>query len=561
VKSSEEINQINIRIMKLGKYQSQIEQRLEHWNKINFMQRIWAKDPTLWYPKPIPEIINRLGWLILPEMMQSQIKDLLLFSRMVKSENICHIVLLGMGGSSLAPEVFSKVFGSSNGYPELMVLDSTHPSTIHTVETYIDLRKTLFVVSSKSGTTLETISLFKYFWKKVNQISNNPGCQFIAITDPGTFLIQLGENRGFRQVFKAPSDVGGRYSALTVFGIIPASLIGMDIQKFLDRAALISKDCAFCVASHNAQCLKLGAALGELAKMGRDKVTFITSSSIKDFPVWLEQLIAESTGKDGKGIIPIVDEPFGVPEIYGADRFFIYFFLENDKPEFDAHLKTLEEAGYPVIYINITEKINLSQEIFCWEMATAAAGAVLGINPFNQPHVQMAKDLAKKMMNEIVKGTPNKNTEITVSIEDNEILAENLKEWLSQAKEGDYIAIQAYLEPTSKTTELLQKIRFELRNRLHLATTLGYGPRFLHSTGQLHKGGPNMGLFLQLIDEPLEDQTVPETNYTFGKIIHAQALGDYYALKQLNRRILRINLIKDVVGGLSKLLRLIQVQK
>lgn len=547
--------------MKLGKYQSQIEQCLEYWNKINFIQRIWAKDPTLWYPKPIPEITNRLGWLVLPEIMQSQIKDFLLFSRKMKSESICHIVLLGTGGSSLAPEVFSKAFGSSKGYPELMVLDSTHPSTIQTVETKIDLSKTVFIVSSKSGTTLETLSLFRYFWKKVNQISNNPGRQFIAITDPGTFLIQLGEERGFRQVFKAPSDVGGRYSALTVFGIIPASLIGMDIQKFLDRAALMSKDCAFCVDSHNAPCLKLGAALGELAKMGRDKVTFITSSSIKDFPVWLEQLIAESTGKDGKGIIPIVDEPFGVPEIYGADRFFIYFFLENDKPEFDAHLKTIEEAGYPVVYINITEKINLSQEIFCWEMATAAAGAVLGINPFNQPHVQLAKDLAKKMMNEIAKGTPNKNTESTVSIEDHEILAENLKEWLSQAKERDYVAIQAYLEPTSKTTELLQKIRFELRNRLHLATTLGYGPRFLHSTGQLHKGGPNTGLFLQLIDEPLEDQTVPETNYTFGKIIHAQALGDYYALKQLNRRILRINLIKDVVGGLSKLLRLIQVQK
>lgn len=552
---------VDIRIMKLGKYQAQIEKRLENWNEINFIRRIWAKDPTLWFSKPVSEITDRLGWLVLPETMEPQIEDFLAFSEKVKSDGIRHVVLLGMGGSSLAPDVFSKVFGSSVGYPELMVLDSTHPSAIRTVESKIDLRQTLFIVSSKSGTTLETLSLFRYFWKKVSQITKNPGYQFIAITDPGTPLVQLGEQRGFRRIFKAPPDVGGRYSALTDFGMIPASLIGMDLHKLLDRAYLMSENCAFCVSSHDAIGLKLGAALGELAKVGRDKITFFTSSSIKNFPVWLEQLLAESTGKDGKGIIPIVNEPIGNPEIYGSDRFFIYFFHEKEKAELNSRMKALEDAGHPVIYINLTEKINLSQEMFCWEMATAAAGSVLGIHPFNQPDVQMAKDLAKKMMSDIDKGTTNEKTAETISVENPEVLAEKLKEWLSQAREGDYVAIQAYLEPKSETTELLQKIRIELLYQLHKATTLGYGPRFLHSTGQLHKGGPNIGLFLQLVDESEEDLTVPETNYTFGQIIQAQALGDYYALKQLNRRVLRINLKKDVKGGLSQLLRLIKEQK
>ena len=547
--------------MKLGKYQSQIEQCLEYWNKINFIQRIWAKDPTLWYPKPIPEITNRLGWLVLPEIMQSQIKDFLLFSRKMKSESICHIVLIGTGGSSLAPEVFSKVFGSSKGYPELIVLDSTHPSAIHTVETKIDLRQTLFIVSSKSGTTLETLSLFRYFWNKVSQLTKDPGHYFIAITDPGTPLVQLGEERGFRRIFKAQLDVGGRYSALTNFGLIPAALIGIDIHKLLDRAYLMSKNYPFCVSSHDASGLKLGAALGELAKVGRDKVTFFTSSSIKNFPVWLEQLLAESTGKDGKGIIPIVNEPIEKPEIYGSDRFFIYFFHEKEMSELNSQMKALEDAGHPIVYINLNEKINLSQEMYCWEMATAAAGSVLGIHPFNQPDVQMAKDLAKKMMSEIEKGIINEKKSDIISVENHEVLAENLKDWLSQTNEGDYFAIQAYLEPKSETTEFLQKIRIEFLHKLQIATTLGYGPRFLHSTGQLHKGGPNIGLFLQLVDEPEEDITVPGKNYTFGQIIKAQALGDYYTLKQLNRRILRVNLKKDVKGGLSQLLRLIKELK
>ena len=370
--------------------------------------------------------------------------------------------------------------------------------------------------------------------------------------------MRLAEKRGFRKVFLAPSNVGGRFSALTVFGLLPAALIGVDVHKLLDRAWIMSENCAFCAPLHKSSGLILGAALGELAKRKRDKVTFIASPSVSSFPIWLEQLIAESTGKNGKGIIPIVNEALMPPEFYGADRFFIYFNAKEDANlELEKLVKELETKNHPVIRIKLTEKINISQEMFCWEMAIAAAGAVLGIHPFNQPNVQMAKDLTKKMMENAEKEELMTDYVNTVSTEDPETLTKSLKSWLNQAKEGDYFALQAYLSPTCKTTEALQNIRKALLKRLRLATTLGYGPRFLHSTGQLHKGGSNTGLFLQFVDEPAEDLPVPETNYTFDNLIRAQALGDYEALRQLGRRVLRINLKGDALGGLMKLVDLI----
>ena len=321
----------------------------------------------------------------------------------------------------------------------------------------------------------------------------------------------------------------------------------------------MSESCAFCVSSNESPGLILGAALGELTKMGRDKVTFLTSPSIGSFPDWVEQLIAESTGKDEKGIIPIVNEPLTSPEKYKEDRFFIYFFTESDdNSELENLKKALEKKGHPMININLTDVINLSQEIYIWELAVATAGSIIGINPFNQPDVQTAKDLAKKMMDSVVSKIRDEENKETVSIEDEKKLAEAIKDWLAMAKNRDYISIQAYLSPTTETKKALQILRLGLLNRLQLATTLGYGPRFLHSTGQLHKGGPNSGLFIQLIDEPEEDLEVPETNSTFGTLIRAQALGDYKALKQLGRRVLRINLKKDVMGGLSLLIRLIR---
>jgi transaldolase/glucose-6-phosphate isomerase len=532
---------------------------LEYWRKINFMRRIWEKDPTLWFSKPVPEITDRLGWLILPEIMHEQLDDFVSFAEEVKSEGINHVVLLGMGGSSLAPEVFQKTFGNAEGYPELIVLDSTHPSAINTVEKRIDLRHTLFLVSSKSGTTIETISLLRYFWNKTGLADENQGRHFVAITDPGTPLMILAQERGFHKVFRAPSDVGGRYSALSVFGLLPAALIGMDVHKLLDRAWIMSENCAFCVSSQEASGLILGAALGELTKTGRNKVTFLTSPSITSFPIWFEQLIAESTGKDEKGIIPVVNEPITSPEVYGADRFFIYLSSEDDNNvDLDDLTLALENSGHPIVRIKLTEKINLSQEIFCWEMAVAAAGAALGMNPFNQPNVQMAKDLAKEMMDKAERRELGEENVDAISTEDPEKMTEAVKSWLDQVKEGDYLVIQAYLPPKPETTEALQRIRLELLNGLRIATSMGYGPRFLHSTGQLHKGGPNTGLFIQLVDEPTEDLEVPETSYTFGTLIRAQALGDYQALKKLDRRVLRINLKKDVAGNLSQLSKLIR---
>lgn len=542
----------------LGEYQEKVKNRLKIWRDIGFNRRLWSKDPTLWVEKSVPEITDRLGWLTMPEMMHDQVEDLFSFAEEIKSEGIRNVVLLGMGGSSLAPDVFQNIFGNKNGYPQLIVLDSTHPSTIKSVEDKIDLSKTLFLVSSKSGTTIETLSLFKYFWKKIQPINKNSGQHFVAITDYGTPLMKLAEERGFRRIFTAPSDIGGRYSALTVFGLVPAALIGLDIRQILDQAWMMSESCAFCMLPDETPGLELGATLGELTEAGRDKVTFLTSPSITRFPIWLEQLIAESTGKDGKGIIPVTNEPAIETEFYEKDRLFVFLFIEkDDNQELEKLYQDISDAGHPIVRINMTEKMNLGQEIFRWEKAIAAAGAILGIHPFNQPNVELAKQLARQEMEKSKDNKQSKEDIETYSIENPEKLRETFKKWVGQAQVGDYVTIQAYLQYDQEIIETLQKIRLELTKRFKLATTSGFGPRFLHSTGQLHKGGPNTCLILQLVDEPAEQLEIPETEYNFNSLIQAQALGDYNALKQLNRRVLRINLKNDPIKGLSHILELI----
>jgi transaldolase/glucose-6-phosphate isomerase len=545
-------------ILELGRDQSRLGERLKSWKKMNFTRRLWNKDPTLWFSEPVPEIKDRLGWLTLPEIMHEKLEDLASFAHEVKEERIVYLVLLGMGGSSLAPEVFQKTFGYKKDYPGLFVLDSTHPEAVRSMQEMIDLRKTLFLVSSKSGTTLETLSLFRHFWNEMSQVYDNPGRYFVAITDPGTPLMNLAQERSFRQVFEAPPDVGGRYSALSVFGLVPAALIGLDTHKLLDRAWITLENNAFCLPEDEASGLILGAALGELSET-RDKLTFLTSSSLTSFPDWIEQLIAESTGKDGKGLVPVANEPKATIHAYDKDRVFVGLNLEGDQDrEMDERLKDLEAAGHPTIRITLEEKADLGQEIFRWEIAVAAIGAVIGIHPFNQPDVQLAKEFTQKMMEEDEAEKQHNNEVETFSVDEPEGLADALKDWILKAKPGDYIALQAYLNPLEEVTSALQKIRNELLNRTRLATTLGYGPRFLHSTGQLHKGGPNNGLFLQLVDEPKFDLPVPETNFSFGKLISAQSMGDYQALKKRGRRVLRINLRTDVVGGLVKLMGLMR---
>ncbi len=537
--------------LELGDSKKQVDERLKLWKKQDFSSRMWSKDPTLWFPDPQPEITDRLGWLVLPEMMHDNLEDLSSFASQIKDEGLSHVVLFGMGGSSLAPDVFQKIFGNAPGYPGLLVLDSTHPSAVRSVEDKLDLNRTLFLVSSKSGTTLETLSLFRYFWNESSLKTKSPGEHFVAITDPGTPLMKLAQERGFRRVFEANPDVGGRYSALTYFGMVPAALIGMDMHRLIDRAWTASENCAFCGSEDQAAGIILGAALGEVSR-DRDKLTFIASDSIRSFPDWLEQLIAESTGKDDRGILPVAGEPLVPVNEYGQDRCFVFLTLSGESDtELEDRMKALKQAGHPFVRIELSDKFDLGREIFSWEMAVASAGSVLGIHPFNQPDVQLAKDFTKKAMENI--GGEEGNDEETWSFDEPEGLAQALKGWLGQAKPGDYIAIQAYLPPSKEVTEALQSIRVELLKRTQLATTLGYGPRFLHSTGQLHKGGPNRGLFLQLVDEPNTELPVPETDYSFKNLIKAQAVGDYRALKQRGRRILRVNLKSDVSRGLRKL--------
>jgi len=542
---------------KIGEFQAQVDERLKLWKRQNFSRRLWSKDPTLWFSETKPEITDRLGWLSLPEMMHGRLEELVSFAEQVKDEGMSHVVLLGMGGSSLAPDVFQKTFGNVEDYPQLFVLDSTHPSAVLAEEEKLDLQRTLFLVSSKSGTTLETLSLYRYFWNRVSQAVEKPGRHFVAITDSGSALQKLAIDRGFRRVFEANPDVGGRYSALTYFGMVPAALIGMDIHNLLDRAWVAAENCAFFISEENASGLILGAALGEIAKK-RDKLTFFASLSISSFPDWLEQLIAESTGKDGKGILPVAGEPSVSSEDYGQDRLFVFLTLKGeDDKEMEERMNALKQAGHPVIRIELKDKFDLGREIFTWEMAVASAGSVLGIHPFNQPDVQLAKDFTRKAMEKGGKETEGSTVD-TWSIDDSEGLDQALKEWLSQSQPRDYIALQAYLAPTPKMTEALQDIRLELLYRTHLATTLGYGPRFLHSTGQLHKGGQNRGLFLQLIDEPGIELPVPESGYDFKNLIKAQAEGDYRALKERGRRVLRVNLKTDVGRGIRRLHDVIQ---
>ncbi|HEX2385287.1 MAG TPA: bifunctional transaldolase/phosoglucose isomerase [Candidatus Binatia bacterium] len=539
---------------RLGKYQSRVDRRLKSWQAENFAERLWRKDTTLWSAEPLPELADRLGWLDLPETMTNQVKDIRAFAEKVKADGFRHVVVLGMGGSSLAPEVFQRAFGNAAGYPQLLVLDSTHPAAVRAVEGRIAVAQTLFLVSSKSGTTIEPNSFFYYFWKKVGEAKAAPGENFAAITDPGTALEKLAHERKFRAVFQATPDVGGRYSALTVFGLVPAALVGVDIGAVLERARLMARASA---GGADNPALALGAALGELALAKRDKVTFIASASVAAFPAWIEQLIAESTGKDNKGITPVATEPVAAPEKYGADRFFVYLKMNGDDKELDAKVKALELAGHPIARIEIADKIDLGQEFFRWEVAVAAAGAAIGIHPFNQPDVQLAKDLAKEAM---AKKDGGKGAKLKdeISVASAPALREAVSSWLGKKKERDYLSVQAYLNPSERHTEALTALSAALRDRLRLAATFGYGPRFLHSTGQLHKGGPNSVLALQIIDEPAEDLPVPETDYTFGALIRAQALGDFTALKQRKRRVLRINLGADSESGLKRLLEMVR---
>jgi transaldolase/glucose-6-phosphate isomerase len=532
-----------------------VDDRLKAWRSSGFVRGLWAKDPTLWAPAGTPEITNRLGWLDLPRTMRAATADLRTFAAEVKDEGFTHAVVLGMGGSSLAPDVFARTFPRAAGFPELRVLDSTHPAAVAALESRIDLGRTLFLVSSKSGTTIEPLSFFRYFWSRLRGLTNSPGRNFAAITDPGTPLANLGRERGFRRVFLAPPDVGGRFSALTPFGLVPAALAGIDIARLLDRARKAAQAAGPATPAGRSVGLRLGAALGEYGGV-RDKLTFLAPRAWEAFPDWLEQLVAESLGKSGRGILPVANEPLVPPAYYGEDRFFAVFSPRGQRdPEIEAMVAALAGSGAPLVRLPVKDAYDLGGQMFVWEVAIAAAGAVLGVHPFNQPDVEMAKDLARKAMASGTAAATRPSRVDSVPADDSARLGEVLEGWLARSRPEDYIALQAYLEPNADNTRALRGLREALLKKTRLATTLGFGPRFLHSTGQYHKGGPNRGLFLQLVDEPDADIDVPDSDYSFGRLIAGQALGDYQALRRKDRRVLRVNLQQDVPGGLERALR------
>jgi transaldolase / glucose-6-phosphate isomerase len=555
--------------LRLGGWAGAVESRLEGWRREGFGDRLWRRDHTLWSPEPVPELADRLGWLDLPGNGPDEADVYATFGEEVAEAGFQEAVILGMGGSSLAPEVFARTFGAAGGRPRLTVLDSTHPDAVGALAERLarsaasGLGRTLFVVSSKSGTTIETLSFFRFFWDAVGRALAEGGDRerrFAAVTDPGSSLDSMARQRGFRAVFNAPEDVGGRFSALSAFGLVPAALLGMDVRELLARARAMASACADAVPEPENPGLRLGAALGELALAGRDKLTFLTTPGIASFPDWIEQLVAESTGKAGRGIVPVVGEPFGAPESYGDDRFFVGLSLAGDDAgELEALLGGLERAGHPVARFRLDDGYDLGAEMFRWEMATAAAGAVLGVNPFDQPDVQLAKELAKEAMKEAraVAGgpaaRPGSAERGAAGAAGSEALGRALEEWLDGVEAGDYLGLQAYLAPTEATERVLRELQAALGRRTGRAVTAGWGPRFLHSTGQLHKGGPASGRFLQLVDEPSRDLPIPETDSTFGALVRAQAEGDRLALSRRGRRVLRVDLGRDAAAGLARL--------
>jgi hypothetical protein len=434
------------------------------------------------------------------------------------------------------------------------VLDSTHPDAVAALTEELDPARLLVLVSSKSGTTLETGSLFEYFWDWMKAAAVEPGPRFCAVTDPGSELAGRAASLGFRRIFEAPSDVGGRFSALSVFGLVPAALLGVDLDGWAG-AALSEIDANRPGRDPSAsEALRLGAALGELAAEF-DKITLKVSSNLAGFPAWIEQLIAESLGKRGRGLVPVINEPDRAPAEYSRDRFFITLALGPGEAEHKKNLRRrLERAGHPVIGFDLDHPCRIAGEMVRWEIATAAAGAVLGVHPFNQPDVQLSKILTRDAMAEAAPHPADGTSGPDMVAAASGSLRPAISAWLDSVREGDYLSLQAFLAPGSKTREALDRIRLRCLERTAKPVTVGFGPRFLHSTGQLHKGGPESGVFLQLIDEPRRDLPIPGRGYGFQRLIRAQALGDYRALRERGRRILRVNLGGDVAAGLDALL-------
>lgn len=554
----------------LGGLLPQVSNGLRLATKNQIAQKIWSKDPSVWTDDTQAQatIKSRLGWLRVYDLMQERVDDLKRFAREVRDDGFTSFVLLGMGGSSLAPEVINRVFGQKEGYPRFYMLDSTEPGTIEAIERRIDPAKTLFIVATKSGGTTETISFYRYFREKVNVIRGAKAREnFVAITDPGPSLETLAGEEGFRRVFLNMPDIGGRYSALSYFGIVPAALMGVDVEDLLDRAETMAEACAPCVDSSDNPGVWLGTLLGTLYKEGHDKITILTSPALDSFGLWAEQLIAESTGKQGKGLMPIIGEPLGRPSAYGRDRVFIYIRLDgSDNQEQEHCLDKLEKAGHPVVRLRMKTKRDLGGEFFRWEMATAVAAHFIGIDPFDEPNVQESKSNTYQLLGiykdtgRLPEGDPILTSNGIALYGDAEALSRAgsegtlesaLQAFFRTVQPGDYVSFLGYVPSIGEHEELIQDARLAVRDTLKVATTFGYGPRFLHSTGQLHKGGPNRGLYVKITCDPRHDLPIPGEGYTFGTLIRAQAVGDLQSLHQHGRPALRLHIRGDHAVGIE----------
>lgn len=556
-----------------GKSESSVKAALASLNDKQFSRRLFAKDSYLWKddPQVLTAIKNRLGWLGVEDFL-NKVDEVNEFVKNVRSDKYTSVVLLGMGGSSLCPEVAVQTFGVKKGFLKLFVLDNTSPEAVKHVESQIDLNKTLFIVASKSGSTIESNSFYKYFYNLYEEKKiENAGKHFIAITDNKTSLEQEAKNKNFRYIFTNPEDYGGRYSALSFFGLVPMALIGINIREILISAFRMKKSCSPFIPSDVNPAVSLGVFLGINQKLGRNKATFVLSPSIKSFGLWVEQLIAESTGKEGKGILPVEGETLGSKEQYGSDRVFVYMFVKREKDTaIEKKLNALESAGFPVVRIMLPEVYALGGEFLRWEIATATACAVIGANPFDEPNVSESKKNTNDLLAEwkqsgnFTEATPLvKSDSISVYADQSlnltgRTVKDVLNKFLKLTNPTDYISFLAYFLQTPEREKQLQAIRNQLSKKYKTATTIGYGPRYLHSTGQLHKGGPNKGLYVLLTADTNLQIPIPGSGYDFATLHQAQALGDFRALNNKNRRVMRIHIIGDLEQGLKELSKLIK---
>jgi transaldolase/glucose-6-phosphate isomerase len=548
--------------------EKKVKESLEDWQATGKVRRMWSGDPSVWTGQ---DEGRWLGWLTITEDQIGHAEHLARVADEIRAGGFTHALLLGMGGSSLCVEVMARTFGSAAGSPEMHVLDSTDPAQIKAIESQIDIGKTLFIVASKSGGTLEPNIFKQYFFERAAQTigAGKAGKHFFAITDPGSKMEHIAKGDSFRCVFHGLPSIGGRYSALSDFGMAPSAVMGVDLTKFLDKTEEMVHACTSCVATDHNPGVILGTILGTLANDGRDKVTIVTSPAIADLGAWLEQLLAESTGKDGKGLIPVDREPLGNPSVYGKDRVFVYErYTPEPDAEQDAAVNLLAMAGHPVVQIAMDDKYDLGQEFFRWEIATATAGSILGINPFNQPDVEASKIVTKKLTSEYEKNgsLPAEKPIFEASgiklftdganageLGEQKSLEAYIAAHLNRLQAGDYFALLGYIQMNALHDKQLQSMRLAVRDRKKVATCLGFGPRFLHSTGQAYKGGPNTGVFLQITCDDAEDLAVPGQKYTFGVVKAAQARGDFEVLAERKRRALRVHLGKDVHQGLAAL--------